>query len=132
MNAYLSKTKEMVCEILKEVPAARDYDKILCIEYLKRHSGVRLCESSSKLFEAILGVDFATFETITRVRRKIQADGHFMGSKIKERAEKAQFVKEYLKNSSFGGRNGILSGRKSSKSNNGRCEKERSDDLRMF
>lgn len=84
-----------VDKILEENEAARDSDKVLYIEYLRRFTtlGINMFYTLDEIGECIM--DIPTPETISRARRKIQQGGRWVGTRRAERAEEAEGVKEW-------------------------------------
>lgn len=64
----ISKWEKIVKPILEEYPAARSDDRLLYYWVLKKQ-GFDLSVTVSRF---LLGVDYPNWETITRVRRKLQ------------------------------------------------------------
>lgn len=64
----ISKWEQIVLPILEEYPAARSDDRVLYYWVLKKQ-GFDLSVTVSRF---LLGVDYPNWETITRVRRKLQ------------------------------------------------------------
>lgn len=84
-----------VDKILEENEAARDSDKVLYIEYLRRFTtlGINMFYTLDEIGECIM--DAPTPETTSRLRRMIQREGKWSGTRRAERAEEAEGVKEW-------------------------------------
>lgn len=81
--------------ILDELPAARDSDKALYLEFMKRHTilGTRFLFSLPEIAYAM--EELISFEAISRARRRAQEKGLFVGTRRLERKEEAEGVKEW-------------------------------------
>lgn len=86
--------------LLERHPAARDSDKVLYIEYLRRYTplGINLFYTIGEIGECIMADDVPTPETISRKRRRIQQEGRWIGTRHDDRAEEADGVKDWAIN----------------------------------
>lgn len=77
--------QDRVEEVLREVPLARQNDKILVAEVWQRY-GVEID------VDALKGPSIPSSETITRMRRKLQANGYYKSNSAvaEARAEKQE------------------------------------------
>lgn len=92
----LKRIKDMVEIILKDTPRARDDDYILIKEVYRRFCGVT---KENGFFEVMdLHRGLPSFESITRARRKLQAEMPLVyGSNGITRKMRADMEKEYIK-----------------------------------
>lgn len=80
----LNNTRTKVEKILEEHPECRDSDNRLWLTYLTLHHSLRknMIDKPELAFETLvltlMDKETASFETISRVRRKIQGDGKFL------------------------------------------------------
>lgn len=82
--------RTQVERILKANPTARNSDKVLILEYLERHGGLKRLSTSALVALRKAVAESPSFETITRRRREIQEDGLFRASANAREARKAQ------------------------------------------
>ena len=76
MKEKIKQVKKDVIEILEKYPTARNNDKELIIRFLLKR-GI-LINKNHEFVMSYLGVSkLPTFESITRVRRKLQEEGYF-------------------------------------------------------
>lgn len=68
----LKKVKDMVEVVLKDTPQTRNDDYILIAEVYKRYYGITFNDGFLKIMYGHKGLP--SFESITRARRKFQAD----------------------------------------------------------
>ena len=91
-----------VKRLLEHYPGTRDNDKLLTLLYLRRYCGVQISDEG---FRKILKPSVPSFETIRRVRQRIQEldrDSRVpkfqpSGSTAAARKEKTNSLFEYLK-----------------------------------
>ena len=76
----MAKSKIEVEQILKDNPEARSNDFLLCWLWLQQYEGLDLPELKQKQLNQLNG----KFSTLTRWRRKIQAAGKYMPTKIND------------------------------------------------
>ena len=76
----IMKSVKQVEEILEENPEARSNDFLLCWLWLQEYEGLDLPELKQKQLNELNG----KFSTLTRWRRKIQAAGKYMPTKIND------------------------------------------------
>jgi len=94
----LLKISGKVEQILLEVPATRDCDKKLFLHYIARNTSIKfiLGEDGWKKFCLyFMRNEIPKLESITRVRRKFQEQGLYVGKKRMERMIEAEAVKEW-------------------------------------
>lgn len=92
----MKKTTKRVIDILQRHQTARNCDKDLILMYLVNHSSLGLLDMPTiMVIYKALG-EIPSFETITRVRRAIQAKGQYQ-SKEQIKKERAKFEKKMRK-----------------------------------
>ena len=76
------KVKPLVRFILRNYPKARDNDELLYCIYLERYTNLKTQIGSKhfKIFKDAMTRD-KPFESLSRMRRKIQANGEFVGNR---------------------------------------------------
>lgn len=84
--------------ILELNEAARDSDKVLYIEFMRRYTRLGMSMFFSLADIADIMQDMPSFEAISRARRKIQEQGRWVGTRREERADEAEGVKEWALN----------------------------------
>jgi hypothetical protein len=85
----MSRTANLVKSILENSQDARNSDKVLLHDYLQ-HKGIGFNEKQTDIFLSV------NFETITRIRRKLQEEGLYLADAetSRQRKLKASIVKE--------------------------------------
>lgn len=73
---------DRVRNILRASELARNYDRELLLIYMEK-SGMELTERQKRIFR-----EMPSFETIRRIRQKIQEEGHFLPNVAVGRARK--------------------------------------------
>jgi len=93
--------------LLQSYPELRDNDTLLLFAYLNKFCGLKKAlgdDAYNKLKEICLDNATPKFESIRRVRQKIQESGLFLGKKRQQKLEEAELVKEVLGyGANFGG-----------------------------
>jgi hypothetical protein len=99
MKKEFEQTTNIVERILKAHPGSRDSDKALILEFMLSHTDLKnLSETMQARIVKAVYTQMPAFETITRARRKLQADGQYKASmstqslrRTKAKAMKAMF-----------------------------------------
>lgn len=99
MTKEMEQAQEKIERILKAHIGSRDSDRALILEYMLGHTGLKNLPEKVKLsIVKAVYCEMPSFETITRLRRKIQSDGRYLGAmntrelrKTKAKAMKAMF-----------------------------------------
>lgn len=96
----LIKVKDRVAYLLDKYPACRDCDKKLHAMYLSEFTGLKRVVPDTKQRNLLLGVllNAPTPESITRVRRKLNEQGHYIGESRPHRLREQQLVKDWSRN----------------------------------
>lgn len=98
MKSELNKTKEKVSYLLEAYPETRDSDKLLILGYFCIfHNLMNLIgpEAYERLKAVILSDDVPSFESIRRVRQKLNQEGQYIGKSYKPRQDAAGEVREW-------------------------------------
>lgn len=98
MRNHLETCKSKVEDLLMQYPLLRDSDKLLWLAFMNRHHGLRRAIGAlayDKLKSILLLKDTPTFESIRRVRQKIQEEGRYQGKKRAERMEEEAEVRKW-------------------------------------
>ena len=83
------KTKDIVTNILERTPKARDNDALLiCLVYNKL--GHHWTETFGNIMACVSEGDLPSFETITRVRRKVQEERPDLCGEVKHLRDELQ------------------------------------------
>lgn len=86
------RVSDEVEEILKEMPSARNSDRVLFLEYMQRN-GMNLSLAQQERFWSL-----AMPETVRRVRQKLQEQGKYVATDkvLKERFRKSLIVQQNI------------------------------------
>lgn len=98
MTTSLRTIKDDIADILKNKPETRDSDKLLFIEYLnKNYDLVQVIGGIpfSKLKALLMDERTPSIESLTRMRRKFQENGMYLGKNRNERMKEASEVKKW-------------------------------------
>jgi hypothetical protein len=92
--------KAKVANILDVDARARDCDKYLYLVYLWRYTNIKEVQVSNfeELAKFILDDKIPTYESIRRVRQKLQEEGKFWGEKREKRNANAKAISEWAIN----------------------------------
>lgn len=96
----LTTVKSQVEHLLDKYPQTRDCDKTLWLGYLVLFRNAKSKLNSSKdpwteLKWIVKNSDTATMESLSRVRRKFQEAGYYVGTKRQEKLEEASAVRDW-------------------------------------
>lgn len=87
----------LVEKILENYPDTRDCNKALYCRYLKEFTRVKWFYGDIDDLRAIIcEPDMPNMESLTRLKRLIQAEGRWVGEKRQNRLKGEQQVREYL------------------------------------
>jgi hypothetical protein len=95
--------KDQVTHILEKYPHTRDCDKQLWLAYMVLCKGLKESigeEAYNKLKAILTHDDTATFESVTRWRRKLQEAGMYVGTKRTEKMQLSEDVRVWAKEKS--------------------------------
>lgn len=100
----MTKIRGKVSMVLSKFPQTRDSDKLLWLGFmamfhdLPRQVNTPSMSDPYTTFKTILmDENTPTFESITRVRRKLQAEGKFLGTNQEEKQAEADRVREVMR-----------------------------------
>lgn len=100
LSNELRTTKSKVETILYEHPDTRDNDKYLWLAYMNKYHSLRALlgeEAYKALRFIILHPRTPLFESVRRVRQKLQEEGKYLGKKRKQRKNAEQDVRDWTK-----------------------------------
>jgi len=105
----IKKIKDRVEYLLYHYPDTRDSDKLLWIAYMVIFYDMKSCfdgsESGYAAFKKlIMSNKTPTFESLTRVRRKFQEAGMYIGTKRMEKMEESEKVRDWANTTSYASR----------------------------
>ncbi len=95
ITEQLKNSRERVEEILKGNREARDDDLALYFDYLVRYAGIDR-QLLAIIYKQIRGRDVPEFKSLSRLRRKIQSEGLYPGTRQLRRQEEEKEVREYI------------------------------------
>jgi len=96
MKEELTKTKQKVSYLLDKWPQLRDSDKLLMLAYLCQFHNLMTVlgpEAYERLKAVVMAEDTPSFESIRRVRQKLNQDGQYIGKSYKNRQEASEEVR---------------------------------------
>ena len=97
--------KKKVEQVLKQHPNTRDSDtKLAVMVWWENHKELFTVIDGKYLIDAKVIPQLERYETISRIRRKFQAEGMYIGSKKvrQERLEREEGVRTTINTDSFG------------------------------
>ena len=100
----LKKNKDRVLHLLEHHPELRDDDKKLWLKFMVTFHALETAlgrDAYKKLEQFMLQKNIPHFESVRRVRQKIQEEGQFRGKKWAERQEEAGVVHEFFSKDLF-------------------------------
>lgn len=100
LKRELRTTKDKVESILENHPSTRDNDKFLWLAYMNKHHDLRKTlgvDSYDKLKKILLEKEVPLFESVRRVRQKLQQEGKYHGKKRKNRMHLEKEVRNWTR-----------------------------------
>jgi hypothetical protein len=104
MINYLKSIKKRVSYLLKNYPETRDSDKLLYLKYLNMfcHMDRNINDLGYNGYERIfLAKSTPSFESISRVRRKFQEAGLYIGKSRDQRMEESKKVSDWANDTDY-------------------------------
>lgn len=98
MLDQILKVKDKVGILLEKYPETRDSDKVLWLAYCWEYTPLRelfTYEGYSEFSQVVKAKEIPTFESLTRVRRKYQENGKYLGKRRKQKMQNADDMKRW-------------------------------------